>query len=469
MAKHTDRMVPHDLDAERATLGSMLAKPQTIRDVLRVIPADRPDWFLAKQNAEVFRAIVAMDADRSKPIDLVVMHDWLKANGKLEECGGDEYLIELAESYGDSANAKYYAGIVREKGVLRDLILAADRLRDGAFDPLADSAELLADLDRALNTVGRARKRNEPEGMAAISERIREMLGCEDSDVNRVPCGFETLQRALGGFGPGEVIVVAARPSIGKTGLACAFAMAAAGAGHSVLFESLEMDRLTVATRMACSAAGVDTRLVRDRRLSDVDRLNLDTAIRRISALPIRINDVPGLTLQELRADVRAEAMSGDGIGLVVVDYLGLLKVGGSKRVENRNAEMTILSDGVKQIAGEFRVPVLLLAQLNREAAYTANKGPELHHLRDSGSIEQDADAVLMLWREDDNGVGQGIDMGAVQSAADARLRGETPDLTRIIHAALRKNRNGPVTAFQIQADYRFSQYTEKVAGPSWA
>lgn len=458
MARQADRLPPMSIDAEQAALGAILAKPETLAEVIRQVPLDCSRWFYRPDHRLLYEHLIAFLGEPGVAMDLVTLSAHLARAGVLAEIGGDEYLMDLCESYADAANAKHYAGIVREKGILRDVIAATERIRDEAFSPLSSSAEVLDDLDRAVNQFHGDRKRSDPESFGAIGARIKATIGKVEAGVKT---GFPRLDRAFGGLKRGSVYVIAARPSVGKTGLGCAVAMNSAGNGHPVLVESLEMTRDQVWLRMVCSRAKLDTRVVEDGTLGDSERFRFETAVAELSDLPLAVNDVSGMTIQELRADIRA-SVSQFGTELVVVDYLGLIRVGGvsGKRAENRNVEVTEISAAIKGMARESNVPIVLLAQLNRQSAGDGIV-PELHHLRDSGSIEQDADAVVMLWRDAD-GV---VDMDAIAAARKAAAETGVPVCNRtIVHGAIRKNRNGPLCRFDLTVSYESSEYMEHAA-----
>ena len=460
-----DRLPPCDIDSEEALLGSMLMNPTGIVDALRVIPVDKAHWLYGSNHAVLYQLIVEIVDRPDKAVDLTLMKEIIAARGLSEELP-EERLIYLAESCADTANMKYYAGVVREKGLLRDLIRTADEVITGAMSPAVDFDTFIDDVESRIFAIKADRKRSEPASVFVVGTELLRVVA-DKTRKRGIGTGFPTYDRATGGLHPGEVTIVAARPSVGKTGLAACVAVNIAAAGVGVLFESLEMDRLSVGTRIACARAKVDTRRVRDMECNEIERYRLDDAIQSTHDMPLYINDVPGMTILELRADIRAAVVKWD-VKLAVIDYLTLIRTGAKKRGQNRNDEVSDISAAIKGIARECGIPILLLAQLNRASAEN-NAAPELHHLRDSGAIEQDADVVLMLWRKLGKGQEDGTcDMAAIDEARrQADAMGQPLQLISTINAAIRKNRNGPLAAFEGAAELAYSKYTEQSREPS--
>jgi replicative DNA helicase len=401
----TDREVPRSLpfseDGEKGVLCSLLLSPREVADicVLRL----RPDAFYIPAHQIVYNLILEF-GDKSKPIDFVSLKQALKDRNQLEEIGGPEGLSALFSFVPTAANASYYIDIVREKFVLRRLILACNKLstqcydQQGEIDPLLDDAEkeIFAITGEHVKTEIVPTKDLVMEAIEQI-EKLYENRG----SVTGLPTGFIEVDRMTNGLHAAEMIVIAARPSMGKTALAMNIAEhVSIDVGKPVAVFSLEMSSQQLVQRLLCSRAKVDLQHVRKGFLLERDFPNLTAAASQLAAAKIFIDDTPGLTITELRAKARRMKSQYD-IELIVIDYLQLLRSMSRRAQDNRQLEISEISGGIKALAKELNLPIIVIAQLNRQPDTREGGRPRLSDLRESGSIEQDADLVGLLVRSD--------------------------------------------------------------------
>lgn len=391
-----DRLPPHNLDAERGVLGSLLLDPSLCDEVVLAI---RPEDFYAEPNRRLFSHIVAMH-DEGKRIDATLLVERLKQKGEYEAIGGAAYLAEIIHSVPVAAHALYYANIVREKAMLRDLIYASTAILRDAYDPTLDPDELVSRAEERIFSVHdlRARDQITPINdvlLQAFEEIDRRMQG----GAAGIPTGFTDLDELTGGLHPSELIILAARPSMGKTALAMNIAEhVAVKANVPTLFVSLEMSRQELAQRMLCSRGRINGRKFRSAFLSAEDRSKLVEAASVLSKAPLYIDDSPSRTMTEIAAAAR-RLKRRVKLGFVVIDYLQLIEPDNPK--DPRQEQVAKIARRLKGMARELNIPVLCLAQLNRQAEVSKDNRPKLSHLRESGAIEQDADVVMFIHREE--------------------------------------------------------------------
>ena len=390
---------PHSSEAEVSVLGAML---QDSTAVLRAMELLTPDDFYLPEHKELFRVMGDLSRNHS-PIDLVTMHAELSRRGSLEGVGGIETLMRIMNSVPASANAKAYIDIVREKSTLRRLIGACQKISGDCYRQQNPVAETLASAEKAIFDIIMNRADGEalqPLGEVAIRsyDQIEELVR-NKGRIAGVPTGFYDLDNLLTGLHPGELIIVGARPSMGKTSFAMNVAAhASLDEKKTVAVFTLEMPREQIAMRVLCSDAKVDMQRVRKGTLSTEDWMKLAQSLTQMVAAPMYIDDTAGITPSQLRSRCR-RLMMDKGLDLVVVDYLGLMRADG--RVESRQLEVSEISRQLKAIALDLKVPVIACAQLSRANKDRQDKRPVLSDLRDSGSIEQDADVVMFLHREE--------------------------------------------------------------------
>ncbi len=392
------RTVPHNLDAEESLVGAMLLSRDAIATAVEACAADD---FYKPAHAHIFRAVSDLYA-RGEPVDAVTVADELSRAGLLELIGGPATLVTLAAETPSVANAGRYARIVEEHALLRRLIGAATEIAEIGYDVPEDVAGAL---DRAETLVFEVAQRRATDTTKPLKELLAQALDNLETLFERheaitgVPTGYRDLDERLSGLQPSNLVIVGARPGMGKTSFALGLAAHAAVERRiPALVFSLEMSHLELTQRMLCAEARVDSTRMRNGRLLESDWPKISQAIGRLGEAPLYIDDNPNLTVMDIRAKARRLA-SRTGLGLVVVDYLQLMS--GRSSAENRQVEVAEISRGLKILARELDVPVVALSQLSRNLETRADKRPVLADLRESGSLEQDADVVLFLYRDE--------------------------------------------------------------------
>ena len=395
------KVPPHSIEAEQSVLGSLMLKPDAWFDVIDILGVND---FYRSEHKIVFEAMDALWRD-NKPIDAITVSDALSSKGQLDRIGGAAFLAELVETTPGTANAPAYARIVRDRSTLRQLIRAGQRITEAGFEPSGrDSDDLVEEAEREVFAIA--------EGRVADSgpQLITPMLNTAADELRRLydnkgqlpglPSGFEDLDKMTTGFKDSDLIVIAGRPSMGKTAFAMNIVEYAVVQCNkpSVMF-SLEMAAEQLVLRLLSSLAHIDQSRMRIGELNDRDWDNFSREVARLKDKPLYIDDTPALTPGELRARVRRVSREAGGIGLIAVDYLQLMRVAGSP--ENRTNEISEISRSLKALAKEMRCPVLALSQLNRDVEKRQNKRPMMADLRDSGAIEQDADLILFIYRDE--------------------------------------------------------------------
>jgi replicative DNA helicase len=445
-----ERLPPHDLAAEKGLLGSMIIDPQCIGPVCMLIA--KPQTFYREEHQVVFRTILEL-YETNAPIDGMIVFSTLKTKGLVDSIGGMPYFEELVNSVPSSAHAEYYAGIVREKAMLRGLIVACtDTLRD-AYDSGEPAATVLDRGEKRIFDIAQQKLSQQAANLTDVLHETFEMLDRQTGEhYSGVPTGFIELDNLTSGLQRGEMIVVAARPSVGKT----AWAMnvvehVGIDLKKPVAVFSLEMSKQQLAQRMLCSRSGVDSHKLRRGMLSRQDKDKLSYAVGDLSQGSIFIDDTPGLSIMDLRTKCRRLKLQY-GIELVVIDYLQLMESPGARQ-ENRQQEISTISRGVKALARELNVPVICLSQLNR-ASESEQRLPRTSDLRESGAIEQDADVVMLLHRE------------AVMHRGDQEWMDANPDKINEALLIVAKQRNGPCDTVKMtfmSANTRFVNYNPGV------
>jgi len=393
------RQIPWSEEAEISVLSAMLIDGDA---VARAIEMVGDGSFYREANRRMFRAMVRLYS-RGEVIDVVTLSDELKSAGELEGAGGMAYLATLVDAVPTSANIEYHCRILRDKAILRQLIESATDIVRDAYD--APAGEVDDTLDRAEQRIFQIAQSSQRQGFVWIKEilwptfeRIEELQSSPGS-VTGVASGFPDLDNFTAGFQKGDLIIVAGRPSMGKTALAMNFAQhAAIDREVPVAVFSLEMSKESLVQRLLCAEGRVDAGRLRRGRLQDDEYARLATAAGHLNTAPIWIDDTPAITALELRAKARRLASEVD-LGLIIVDYLQLMS--GPSNVENRQQEISAISRAIKAVAKELNVPVVALSQLSRGPEQRTDKRPVLADLRESGAIEQDADLVMFVYREE--------------------------------------------------------------------
>lgn len=394
------RTPPQDLDAETSVLGSMMLSKDAIADVVENL---RGEDFYKPAHETIYDVILDLYAS-GEPADAVTVSNALSKSGDLARIGGAAYLHTLIQSVPTSANAIFYAEIVRELALLRRLVTAGTRIVQMGYDAQGDTDDLI---NRAQSEIYQVTERRSSEDYVRLSEVLQptveeiERSGSHDGDTAGVPTGFFEFDELTNGLHPGQMIVIAARPGVGKSTLALDFARSAAiGHGQTTVIFSLEMGSLELTTRLLSAESGIPLQKLRQGKLDDErgDWTTLANTMGKINDAPLFIDDSPNMALTEIRAKCRRLKQQHD-LKMVVIDYLQLMTSG--KRVESRQQEVSEFSRSLKLLAKELEVPVIALSQLNRSSEQRNDKRPMVSDLRESGSIEQDADMVLLIHRED--------------------------------------------------------------------
>ena len=399
------RIPPHSVEAEQSVLGGLLIDNMAWdRAGDQVSEGD----FYRYEHREIFIVIAAL-INGSKPADVITVFEQLQSNGKAEACGGLAYLNALAQSVPSAANLRRYAEIVRERAILRKLISASDEIATNAFNPQGRQvSQILDEAEGKIFKIGEEGSRNK-QGFIGVDkltmqliDRITELAENGAEEVTGVRTGFFELDRMTAGLQKGDLIILAARPSMGKTALAINIAEAVAvNEELPVLVFSMEMGASQLALRMIGSLGRIDQSGLRTGRLRDDEWTRLTEAAERLGKAQLYIDESPALNPAEVRARSRRMARQCGTLGLIVVDYLQLMSGTGKSDGENRATEISEISRGLKALAKELQCPVIALSQLNRSVETRTDKRPMMSDLRESGAIEQDADVIMFIYRDD--------------------------------------------------------------------
>ena len=399
MAEFTsDKMLPQSLEAEQAVLAAMF----NVRDaILEAIPLLKESDFYRHDHGVLFATMRKMN-EQNVPVDLVTITAQLDKDGNLEKAGGIAYVAQIANSIGNAANVAYYANIVKEKAVLRDLISIASNISNRSYDDTEDTEKILDDAERMVLEISQKRTRS---GLTPVAEVIDqslshlEILSQKKEGLTGLTSGFVDLDRMTSGWQKSDFIILAARPAMGKTALALNMAQNAAMATKQpVAIFSLEMSKEQLVNRMISSLAEIDQQTLRNGRIYGDDWIRLVNAVAPLGEAPVYIDDTPAISVREVRAKAR-RLKTEQGLGLIIIDYLQLM--GSTGRIESRQQEVSQISRSLKALARELDIPIIALSQLSRSVEQGQEKKPSLSHLRESGSLEQDADIVMFIYRDE--------------------------------------------------------------------
>jgi len=392
-----ERIPPQNVEAEESVLGSMLIEAGAVLTASELLT---PEDFYKETHRIIFRRMLEM-AEAQEAVDMVTLSDKLRATGELERVGGISELARLASFVPTAANVEYYAKIVADKAVMRRLIGAATEIAASAYRGTEDLDELLDKAEREIFQVAQRRNR---QGYVALKDVLVETLeklehlAAHGGETLGVPSGLGDLDRITSGFQPSDLIILAARPSVGKSSLAANIARNACfRADIPVIIFSLEMSKEQVAQRLLCSEAAIPSQKLRNGFLDEDEWRRLSTALGRLGEAKIFIDDTPGVSVMEIRTKCR-RLKAEFGLGLVIVDYLQLMR--STHKAENRQQEISEISRSLKGLARELDVPVIALSQLSRAVEQRQKQIPQLSDLRESGAIEQDADIVMFLYAD---------------------------------------------------------------------
>ncbi|NCF51749.1 replicative DNA helicase [Gammaproteobacteria bacterium] len=433
------KVPPNSIEAEQSLLGGLMLDRESWDKIADVVAVHD---FYRKDHRLIFAAIASL-AEESNPCDVVTVSEYLDNRGELEAAGGLEYLATLANETPGAANARSYAKILRERSMLRALISAGNEISGSAFTTEGRSAAELVDAaERLVFEIAESGSRGR-SGFKALKQILPDavdridLLHQSEGDITGIPSGYTELDKMTAGLQPGELIVIAGRPSMGKTTLAVNIAEnAAIGSRVPTAIFSMEMPSQQLAFRMISSLGRVDQTHLRTGRFPDEDWSRINTAVQLMSEAPIFIDDTPGLSPTEIRARAR-RLQREHGLGLIVVDYLQLMAVPGSK--ENRATEISEISRSLKSLAKELALPIIALSQLNRSVEQRTDKRPVMSDLRESGAIEQDADLILFIYREE--------------------VYNQDTPRKGIADIAIAKQRNGPIGDFPLTFVGRYTKF----------
>lgn len=394
-----DRVPPHNNDAEQSVIGAIFLEPQALITAAEVLI---PEDFYRTAHEKIFNTMVLL-SDKGQAIDIVTVTEELSAKNELEDVGGISYLSEIANSVPTAANIAHYARIVEEKALLRRLIRVATTIVEDGYTREDEVETLLSEAEKKMMEVASRKNagdfRHIKDVLVQTYDNI-ELLHTQKGDVTGIPTGFRDLDKITAGFQPNDLIIVAARPSVGKTAFALNIAQnVATKTDENVAIFSLEMGAEQLVMRMLCAEGNIDAQVLRTGALQAEDWRKLTMAMGSLSNAGIFIDDSSGLRVSEIRSKCR-RLQQEHGLGMVIIDYLQLLS-GSVGSGENRQQEVSEISRSLKGLARELKIPVIALSQLSRGVEQRQDKRPMMSDLRESGSIEQDADIVSFLYRED--------------------------------------------------------------------
>ena len=435
-----DRLPPQNIDAEQAVLGAMLIKKEAIAEVSQLL---RPEDFYRDAHKIIYEAMLTL-FNRNEPADIVTVTNYLNNESKLDKVGGIAFVTALANVVPTAANVIYHANIVREKADLRHLINTATDIAVMAYEAADDVADVI---DKSEKMIMEVANRQNVSAFTPMKDIVIEtfdkinLLYESKGGLTGIPSGFRDLDALTSGLQASDLILVAARPSMGKTAFTLNIAAnVALKSKKTVAFFSLEMSKQQLVQRMLCSEGGIDSQKLKNGDLSNEDWDKLVRTADRVSSAPLYIDDTAGITVMELRSKAR-RLKAEHGLDLIIIDYLQLMQGRGRGGSDNRQQEISEISRSLKAVARELNVPVIALSQLSRSVESRQIKRPMLSDLRESGSLEQDADIVMFLYRED---------------YYDPETANK--NITEVIVA---KHRNGPVDTIRMFFTKQFTRFND--------
>lgn len=423
-----DRTPPNNIEAEQAILGAIFLEPSALTTATEIVV---PDDFYRSSHQKIFAAMMDL-SEKGEPVDIVTVTSELADRKQLDEVGGVAYLSDLADAVPTAANVEYYARIVEEKSILRRLIRTATVIATDGYNSEDDVEVLLNDAEKSILEVANRKNtsgfRNIKDVLVNVYDNI-EVLHNRKGDVTGIPTGFVDLDRMTAGFQRNDLIIVAARPSVGKTAFALNIAQnVATKTDENVAIFSLEMGAEQLVMRMLCAEGNIDAQHLRTGKMTEEDWQKLTMAMGSLSNAGIYIDDTPGIRINEIRSKCR-RLQHEHGLGMILIDYLQLIQ-GSGRSGENRQQEVSEISRSLKALARELSVPVIALSQLSRGVEQRQDKRPMMSDIRESGSIEQDADIVAFLYRDD--------------------YYDKETENKNIIEIIIAKQRNGPVGTVEL-------------------
>lgn len=395
-----ERKMPQNLEAEMAVLGSAFLTNYALDKLCEEL---LPDMFFSEANRRIFDAIYELHQNKI-PLDSATVKNEIEKKGTINAIGGIEYLSEVIDSVITAANIDYYIDIVREKALRRKLIDVTNLIASNSYNEEENTNDLIDDAEKKIFSVTKARKAGEFKSIAEVIRSTQEQLerlAKNKAEITGIATGFYDLDKLTSGFHENELIIIAARPAMGKTAFGVNLAVnAAMNSKKPVAIFNMEMSAEQLAMRMISSIGNIEMNKLKTGRLEHNDWKKVNEAMSQLGDTDIYIEDASGMTVSEIRAKCRRLAISGKGLAMVVIDYLQLIE-GGSRYAGNRQQEVSEISRSLKTMAVELKIPVVALAQLSRGVEQRENKRPIMSDLRESGSIEQDADIVAFLYRDD--------------------------------------------------------------------
>ena len=434
-----ERVPPQNIEAEQAVLGAMLIKKEAIAEVQEIL---QPDDFYREAHRIVYEAMVQLQ-NNDEAVDLVTLTEQLRKSEQLDKIGGLAFITQLANAVPTAANVVYHAKIVKEKAELRSLINAATAIASAAYEDNTDVENIMDDAEKKILAVANRQNGGAFESMKSIVMRTFERINVlyeSKGGLTGISSGFKDLDKLTAGLQKSDLILVAARPSMGKTAFTLNIASYVGTHGGKVAFFSLEMSKEQLMQRMLCAEGGIDATKLRTGQLDTPEWNKLVHVADTLSRAPIYIDDTAGITVMELRSKAR-RLKAEHGLDLIIIDYLQLMQGRPSKNGDNRQQEISEISRSVKALARELDVPVIALSQLSSSVESRQIKKPMLSDLRESGSLEQDADIVMFLYRED-------------YYDKDT----ENKNITDIIVA---KHRNGPVDTISLFFQKEYTKFRD--------
>jgi replicative DNA helicase len=435
------RVPPQNLEAEQSVLGSMMLSADAIADVVELL---QPEDFYRGANGRIYATLRGLYA-RGEPVDIITAVEALKRDGTLEDVGGPLYLRDLVDQVPTPASAAHYATIVAKAALRRRLISAAADVMELAYAGAGDADEVADEAEQRIYEVAR---REDKDEMAILRDLVDQaMMDLESIQTREAPytglaTGFRDLDDLTSGLQPGNLIVVAARPGIGKSSLAMNMARNVAVDGHTVAVFSLEMSRTEIGMRVLCSEAKVPWDRIRAKRVGAQDWTNIVHAAEILHEAPLHIVDSGNVNIVDIRAKARRMRTSKTGLEMIIIDYLQLMTSPNARRPDNRQQEVAEISRSLKLLAKELAIPIVALSQLNRNPEARADKRPQLSDLRESGAIEQDSDVVMFIHRDDFD-----------------------PEKKRDAELIIAKHRNGPTGSVALHFEPSLTQFRNAARG----
>lgn len=443
MAMEVGKVPPNATEIEEAVLGALMLEKDAI---FRVVDVLKPDAFYKEANQHIYQAVVDLMKD-SEPIDMISVIERLKRNQTLDKAGGDMYIAQLTMRIGSIAHLEHHAKLVAEKYIQRELIRISGEIQKRAFADATDVEDLIQFSETEMYKIAEGNIKKQTVSMGEVVELALDEIEAaskNSSDLSGVPSGFTDLDRMTSGWQRSDLIILAARPSMGKTAFVLNIARNVAVANHPVVVFSLEMAAIQLVKRMISTEAEIPQDKIRSGKLEDWEWQQLESRLPILSKAPLYIDDTPGLSIFELRAKCRRLAREKNGLSMIIIDYLQLMNAAGQS---SREQEVSVISRSLKALAKELNVPVIALSQLNRSVTTRqGEKRPMLSDLRESGAIEQDADIVMFIHRPEMLGVTQYEDGTPTIGMAD------------IIIA---KHRNGAVGDVRLRFEGKYARFVD--------